>query len=122
MAKIYNLAGDDEIITFNIGDFSLDVSLSDAKSEILVEKAKELKEKSQHINDDNEWQARKEVKELLDDVFTAMFDADAPQKIYESAGENTISYLKIFLQISGAVQDEQEAKLNDETFKKYLAE
>ena len=40
MAKIYNLAGDDEIITFNIGDFSLDVSLSDAKSEILVEKAK----------------------------------------------------------------------------------
>ena len=27
MAKIYNLAGDDEIITFNIGDFSLDVSL-----------------------------------------------------------------------------------------------
>ena len=51
-----------------------------------------------------------------------MFDADAPQKIYESAGENTISYLKIFLQISGAVQDEQEAKLNDETFKKYLAE
>lgn len=122
MAKIYNLVGDDEIITFNIGDLSLDVSLSDAKSEILVEKAKELKEKGQHINDDNEWQARKEVKELLDDFFTAMFDADAPQKIYKSAGENTISYLKIFLQISGAVQDEQEAKLNDETFKKYLAE
>ena len=51
-----------------------------------------------------------------------MFGEEAPQKIYQSAGENTISYLKIFLQISQAIETEQEKKANDENFKKYLAE
>ena len=122
MSKIYNLVGSDEVITFNIGDYSLEFHSSDENSKAVSDKAIELKEKAENISDENEWEARKEIKNLLDEFFAVMFDEEAPQKIYRSAGENTISYLKIFLQISQAIETEQEKKANDENFKKYLAE
>lgn len=122
MSKIYNLVGSDEAITFNIGDYSLEFHSSDEKSKAVSDKAIELKEKAENISNENEWEARKEIKNLLDEFFAVMFDEEAPQKIYQSAGENTISYLKIFLQISQAIETEQEKKANDENFKKYLAE
>lgn len=122
MSKIYNLVGSDETITFNIGDYSLEFHSSDEKSKAVSDKAIELKEKAEKISDENEWEARKEIKNLLDEFFAVLFDEEAPQKIYQSAGENTISYLKIFSQISQAIETEQDKKANDENFKKYLAE
>ena len=63
------------------------------KSKAMVENAEQLKEKSEAIDkeDGDEWQLRREIKELLDESFTLIFDDTAPQKLYKASGENTIS-------------------------------
>ncbi|HFU3713956.1 TPA: hypothetical protein ACGPDC_001306 [Streptococcus suis] len=122
MANTFNLLGNDDSITFNIGDFTLTFTQTDAKSKAVSEKAVELKDKADTIKEGDEWENRESIKGLLDDFFSTMFDADAPVKIYQAAGENTWSYLKVFLQIAEAIMETKKKQENDETFKKYLAE
>lgn len=124
MARTYNFDGNQDTITFNIGSVSLDFNPTDEKSKAMVENAEQLKKKSEAIDkeDGDEWQLRREIKELLDESFTLIFDGTAPQKLYKASGENTISYLRLFLQIAEAIKETNEEKQNDETFKKYLAE
>ncbi|HFI2472224.1 TPA: hypothetical protein ACGO11_000555 [Streptococcus suis] len=122
MANTFNLIGNADLITFNLGSHSLEFNPTDKKSQELAEKADELKAKAENLEDGNEWEVRKQIKVLLDDFFSVMFDAEAPSKIYEASGENTWNYLKVFLQISNAVLETKKRQENDETFKKYLAE
>ena len=124
MARTYNFDGNQDTITFNIGSVSLDFNPTDEKSKAMVENAEQLKKKSEAIDkgDGDEWQLRREIKELLDESFTLIFDDTAPQQLYKASGENTISYLRLFLQIAEAIKETNEEKQNDETFKKYLAE
>ncbi|HEQ2107294.1 TPA: hypothetical protein VKH48_001221 [Streptococcus pyogenes] len=123
MAHTYNFGNIKDVTTFNIGDLTLEFAPSDAKSESLAEKAVELKEKADRFDKSGtEWEQRKELKSLMDEFFTMMFDEDTPQKLYEVCGQNTITYLKLFLMMAEAVQEVNEKKQNDETFKKYLAE
>ncbi|HEM3496818.1 hypothetical protein NKE60_09620 [Streptococcus suis] len=122
MANTFNLLGNDDSITFNIGDFTLTFVPTDAKSKAVSEKAVELKDKADTIKEGDEWENRESIKGLLDDFFSTMFDADAPGKIYKAAGENTWSYLKVFLQMAEAIMETKKKQENDETFKKYLAE
>ncbi|MGT2969121.1 hypothetical protein [Streptococcus azizii] len=122
MANTFNLLGHDDSITFNLGDFTLKFIPTDAKSKEVSEKALELKEKANTIKEGNEWENRESIKALLDDFFSVMFDAEAPGKIYQVAGENTWNYLKVFLQIAEAIMKTKKKQENDETFKKYLAE
>ncbi|HEM2534172.1 hypothetical protein RJW49_03785 [Streptococcus suis] len=122
MANTFNLLGNDDSITFNIGDFTLTFVPTDAKSKTVSEKAVELKDKADNIKEGDEWENREIIKDLLDDFFSTMFDADAPGKIYQAAGENTWSYLKVFLQMIEAIMETKKKQENDETFKKYLAE
>lgn len=122
MSNVFNLNGNDDVIIFNLGDLSLKFQPTDDKSKELSEKALELKDKAENITDGDEWENRRAIKELLDDFFSVMFDADTPNKIYDAAGKNTWSYLKVFLQISDAIIVTKQKQENDETFKKYLAE
>lgn len=122
MANTFNLLGNDDSITFNIGDFTLTFTQTDAKSKAVSEKAVELKDKADTIKEGDEWENRESIKSLLDDFFSTMFDADAPGKIYQATGENTWSYLKVFLQMAEAIMETKKKQENDETFKKYLAE
>lgn len=123
MSKIYNLTGADEAVTFNIGDLTLSFNPSDEKSKAISKKAQELKDKAATISEDSdEWAIREEIKGLLDDFLATLFDDEAPNNIYDVVGQNTWSYLKVFLQIAEVIQHEQQEKLNDENFKKYLAE
>ncbi|AFU88673.1 TPA: hypothetical protein U1B14_001572 [Streptococcus suis] len=122
MANTFNLLGNDESIIFNIGELSLKFVPTDAKSQEVSEKAIELQTKADNIKEGDEWENRKNIKELLDEYFSTMFDADAPAKIYQEASENTWAYLKVFLQISEAIMETKKKQENDETFKKYLAE
>lgn len=123
MSKIYNLTGADEAVTFNIGDLTLSFNPSDGKSKAISKKAQELKDKAATISEDSdEWAIREEIKGLLDDFLATLFDDEAPNNIYDVVGQNTWSYLKVFLQIAEVIQHEQQEKLNDENFKKYLAE
>ncbi|HEL2144183.1 TPA: hypothetical protein ACJ51Q_001388 [Streptococcus suis] len=122
MANTFNLLGNDDSITFNLGDFTLTFTPTDAKSKAVSEKAVELKDKADTIKEGDEWENRESIKGLLDDFFSTMFDADAPGKIYKAAGENTWSYLKVFLQMAEAIMETKKKQENDETFKKYLAE
>ncbi|HEM4630554.1 TPA: hypothetical protein U1Z87_001466 [Streptococcus suis] len=122
MANTFNLLGNDDSITFNIGDFTLTFVPTDAKSKAVSEKAVELKDKADTIKEGNEWENRESIKGLLDDFFSTMFDADAPGKIYQAAGENTWNYLKVFLQMAEVIMETKKKQENDETFKKYLAE
>ncbi|MCB2905692.1 hypothetical protein [Streptococcus suis] len=122
MANTFNLLGNDDSITFNLGDFTLTFIPTDAKSKAVSEKAVELKDKADTIKEGDEWENRESIKGLLDDFFSTMFDADAPGKIYKAAGENTWSYLKVFLQMAEAIMETKKKQENDETFKKYLAE
>ena len=90
---------------------------------MLEKKSAELKTKAEQIDESGtEWELRKELKDLLDEFFTAAFDDEAPQKLYDACGQNTISYLKLFLQIADALREVNEERQNDEAFKKYLAE
>ncbi|MFC5630134.1 MULTISPECIES: hypothetical protein [Streptococcus] len=121
-AKI-KLSTDNNIIPFDFGVFVLNFERSDEKSEFLTHKSEELKEKAEKVNENGtEWEIRKELKELLDEFFGSMFDTDAPAKIYEACGKNTISYLKAFLQVANEMQKIQTKEQNDEDFLKYLAE
>ena len=124
MSNIINLAGNDNRVTFNFGEFSLDFNPTDEKSEAISNKASDLKTKADQIKEDGEnvWETRKTIKGLLDEFFGIMFDGDAPVKIFEACGQNTLSYLKVFMQIAETIQKEQQKQLNDENFKKYLAE
>lgn len=122
MANTFNLLGNDESIIFNIGELSLKFVPTDAKSQEVSEKAINLQTKADNIKEGDEWENRKNIKELLDDFFSTMFDADTPAKIYQEASENTWAYLKVFLQISEAIVETKKKQENDETFKKYLAE
>ncbi|GGE26273.1 hypothetical protein [Streptococcus himalayensis] len=122
MANIFNLNGNDDVMIFNLGDLRLEFQPTDEKSKELSDKALELKEKADNVTEGDEWENRRTIKELLDDFFGVMFDTDVTEKIYDAAGKNTWSYLKIFLQIADAVIDVKRKQENDETFKKYLAE
>ena len=124
MARTYNFDGNQDAITFNIGSVSLDFNPTDERSKAIAEKAERLIKKSETIDkkDGDEWQLRREVKELLDESLAFIFDEAAPQKLYKASGENTISYLRLFLKIAEAIKETNEEKQNDETFKKYLAE
>ena len=123
MARTYNFGDLKDVTTFNIGDVTLEFKATDEKSEMLEKKSAELKAKAEQIDESGtEWELRKELKNLLDEFFTAAFDADTPQKLYDACGQNTISYLKLFLQIADALREVNEERQNDEAFKKYLAE
>lgn len=124
MARTYNFDGNQDAITFNIGSVSLDFNPTDEKSKAIAENAERLIKKSETIDkkDGDEWQLRREVKELLDESLAFIFDEAVPQKLYKASGENTISYLRLFLKIAEAIKETNEEKQNDETFKKYLAE
>ena len=123
MARTYNFGDLKDVTTFNIGDVTIEFKATDEKSEMLEKKSAELKAKAEQIDESGtEWELRKELKDLLDEFFTAAFDADTPQKLYDACGQNTISYLKLFLQIADALREVNEERQNDEAFKKYLAE
>lgn len=123
MAAKIKLSTDNSIIPFDFGAFVLNFERSDEKSEFLTHKSEELKEKAEKVNENGtEWEIRKELKELLDEFFESMFDTDAPAKIYGACGKNTISYLKVFLQVADEMQKIQTKEQNDEDFLKYLAE
>ena len=123
MARTYNFGDLKDVTTFNIGDVTLEFKATDEKSEMLEKKSAELKAKAEQIDESGtEWELRKELKDLLDEFFTAAFDADTPQKLYDACGQNTISYLKLFQQIADALREVNEERQNDEAFKKYLAE
>ena len=123
MARTYNFGNLKDVTTFNIGDVTLEFKATDEKSEMLEKKSAELKAKAEQIDESGtEWELRKELKDLLDEFFTAAFDGEAPQKLYDACGQNTISYLKLFLQIADALREVNEERQNDEAFKKYLAE
>ncbi|HFX4000159.1 hypothetical protein Javan88_0048 [Streptococcus phage Javan88] len=122
MGRTFDLGGNDEEITFNIGDESLCFRSTDERLKSMTEQASDLKAKAETIDDSDEWKARSELKALLDEFFEIMFDETAPQKIYVAAGENAMAYLKVFLKIADALQETKAEKENDAIFKKYLAE
>lgn len=115
-----------KVLSFDFGEFSLDYRATDKKDAQIQDKAVELEGKVGAYQKDaenmNDKEGRKALKPMVDEFFVAMFDEDAPQKIYEVAGENTWNYLNVFLQVSATIQKEWKKKLNDENFKKYLAE
>ncbi|HEM4137346.1 TPA: hypothetical protein U1W51_000913 [Streptococcus suis] len=124
--NIINLNLGTKALTFNFGEFNLDYLSDDEKDDKLRIKSQELTEKASALEskeaemDDRE--IRQNIKSLIDEFFEILFDADAPQKIYEAAGKHTWNYLNVFLQISASIQKEWDKKRNDENFKKYLAE
>lgn len=122
MANIYNLTGNDSVITFNIGDITLEYTPSDKKEKALSEKAAEVEKKAQNLKEGDEWENRALIKALIDECFSVVFDQDVTQKIYQQAGENTFMYLKIFFQVAEAIKEVNEKSADDEVFKKYLAE
>lgn len=115
-----------KVLSFDFGEFSLDYRATDKRDAQIQDKAIELKDKVDAFQKEAEGMddkgGRKALKPLVDEFFVAMFDEDAPQKIYEAAGENTWNYLDVFLQISATIQKEWKKKINDDNFKKYLAE
>ncbi|MGT2866614.1 hypothetical protein [Streptococcus fryi] len=126
MSNTINLNLGTKALSFNFGAFNLDYFASDKKDKQVQDKAVELEQKVDAYQADadtmNDQEGRKALKPLIDEFFEAMFDADAPQKIYDAVGENTWNYLNVFLQVSATIQKEWKKKLNDDNFKKYLAE
>lgn len=124
MAKsVFNFSDHQDLITFNIGSHSFDYSPSDDKEQALSQKADELKEKSAEFEvTGDEWGLRQQIKVLLDEFFALLFNEDAPTAIYQACGQNTVSYFRLFFKIIDHIHKVNQQRLNDETFKKYLAE
>lgn len=126
MANMINLNLNSNNIPINFGAFTLEYNASDEREGILLEKAKELEVKAkefQEVEDNySDPEQRKIVKEMIDDFFASMFDADGANRIYEACGSNTWSYLNAFMQITTELRKIKEEQANDENFKQYLAE
>ena len=126
MSNTINLNLGIKSLTFNFGDFTLDYQSDDAKETAVLTKSEELTKKASEYEAKESEMAYKDsmvaIKQLIDEFFEVAFDATAPQKIYEAAGKNTWNYLNVFMQISAKIREDRDKKLNDENFKKFLAE
>ena len=98
---------------------------SDEQSKEMQAKADELKQRANSIDgiaNEDSWGAVQEIKAVLDEFFKTMFDNETPEKLYKAVGQNTMTYLKVFLQISKAINEVNAERQNDEYFKQFLSE
>lgn len=125
MSRVYNFDAKQDAIEFVVGDCTLEFMPSDEQSKEMQVKADELKQRANSIDgiaNEDSWGAVQEIKAVLDEFFKAMFDNETPEKLYKAVGQNTMTYLKVFLQISKAINEVNAERQNDEYFKQFLSE
>lgn len=125
MSRVYNFDAKQDAIEFVVGDCTLEFMPSDEQSKKMQAKADELKQRANSIDgitNEDSWGAVQEIKAVLDEFFKTMFDNETPEKLYKAVGQNTMTYLKVFLQISKAINEVNTERQNDEYFKQFLSE
>ncbi|AGS05872.1 hypothetical protein Javan284_0016 [Streptococcus phage Javan284] len=125
MSRVYNFDAKQDAIEFVVGDCTLEFMPSDEQSKKMQAKADELKQRANSIDgiaNEDSWGAVQEIKAVLDEFFKTMFDNETPEKLYKAVGQNTMTYLKVFLQISKAINEVNAERQNDEYFKQFLSE
>lgn len=125
MSRVYNFDAKQDAIEFVVGDCTLEFMPSDEQSKKMQAKADELKQRANSIDgiaNEDSWKAIQEIKDILDEFFKTMFDNETPEKLYKAVGQNTMTYLKVFLQISKAINEVNAERQNDEYFKQFLSE
>lgn len=125
MSRVYNFDAKQDAIVFKIGEIELEFLPSDEQSKYIQEKGLEIQEKAKVLVDDttaSDFETAMKIKQLLDELFETMFEVEIPQKVYEAVGKNTLSYLRVFYQISNAIQEVNAERQNDEYFKQFLSE
>lgn len=125
MSRVYNFDAKQDAIEFVVGDCTLEFMPSDEQSKKMQAKADELKQRANSIDgitNEDSWGAVQEIKAVLDEFFKTMFDNETPEKLYKAIGQNTMTYLKVFLQISKAINEVNTERQNDEYFKQFLSE
>lgn len=125
MSRVYNFDAKQDAIVFKIGEVELEFLPSDEQSKYIQEKGLEIQEKAKVLVDDataSDFETAMKIKQLLDELFETMFEVETPQKVYEAVGKNTLSYLRVFYQISSAIQEVNAERQNDEYFKQFLSE
>lgn len=125
MSRVYNFDAKQDAIEFVVGDCTLEFMPSDEQSKEMQAKADELKQRANSIDgitNEGSWGAVQEIKAVLDEFFKTMFDSETPEKLYKAVGQNTMTYLKVFLQISKAINEVNAERQNDEYFKQFLSE
>lgn len=125
MSRVYNFDAKQDAIEFVVGDCTLEFMPSDEQSKEMQAKADELKQRANSIDgtaNDDSWKAIQEIKAILDEFFKTMFDNETPEKLYKAVGQNTMTYLKVFLQISKVINEVNAERQNDEYFKQFLSE
>lgn len=125
MSRVYNFDAKQDAIVFKIGEIELEFLPSDEQSKYIQEKGLEIQEKAKVLVDDttaSDFETAMKIKQLLDELFETMFEVETPQKVYEAVGKNTLSYLRVFYQISNAIQEVNAERQNDEYFKRFLSE
>ena len=125
MSRVYNFDAKQDAIEFVVGDCTLEFMPSDDQSKEMQAKADELKQRANSIDgiaNEDSWGAVQEIKAVLDEFFKTMFDNETPEKLYKAVGQNTMTYLKVFLQISKAINEVNTERQNDEYFKQFLSE
>lgn len=125
MSRVYNFDAKQDAIVFKIGEIELEFLPSDEQSKYIQEKGLEIQEKAKVLVDDttaSDFETAMKIKQLLDELFETMFEVETPQKVYEAVGKNTLSYLRVFYQISNAIQEVNAERQNDEYFKQFLSE
>ena len=103
MSRVYNFDAKQDAIVFNIGNVSLEFLPSDEQSKYIQEKGLEIQNKAKTLTDDSsesDFETAMKVKALLD----------------------TLSYLRVFYQISNAIREVNAERQNDEYFKQFLSE
>lgn len=125
MSRVYNFDAKQDAIEFVVGDCTLEFMPSDEQSKEMQAKADELKQRANSIDgiaNEDSWGAVQEIKAVLDEFFKTMFDNETHEKLYKAVGQNTMTYLKVFLQISKAINEVNAERQNDEYFKQFLSE
>lgn len=125
MSRVYNFDAKQDAIEFVVGDYTFEFMPSDEQSKEMQAKADELKQRANSIDgiaNEDSWGAVQEIKAVLDEFFKTMFDNETPEKLYKAVGQNTMTYLKVFLQISKAINEVNAERQNDEYFKQFLSE
>lgn len=109
------------IIPIDFGEFQLEYSANDKGVKELDKFHKDLSKNWKKIEKLSDEKIAEKAKELVEGGWTQLFGADAFEKVYKFADEDTTIAFNYLMQTILGIQKEYQERNSEEAFKKYLA-
>lgn len=108
------------IIPIDFGDFQLEYIANDKGVKELDEFREDLSKNWKKMEKLSDKEIAEKAKELVEEGWTQLFGADAFEKVYKFADEDTTIAFNYLMQAILGIQKEYKERNSEEAFKKYL--